>query len=49
MDGENSFRYNSATLDDGGEIVHTGDRVVYIGAFLDRRLHYDIERQLDLN
>ena len=41
--GENHFQYNSAVQDDGGEIVHVGHRVVYLQAFLDRRLHIDVE------
>ena len=41
--GENYFQYNSAAQDDGGEIVHVGHRVVYLQAFLDRRLHIDVE------
>ena len=43
--GENYFQYNSAAQDDGGEIVHVGHRVVYLQAFLDRRLHIDVERE----
>ena len=41
--GEIYFQYNSAAQDDGGDIVHVGHCVVYLQAFLYRRLPIDVE------
>ena len=42
--GEIYFQQNSAAQHDGGDIVHEGHRVVYLQAFLDRRLPIEVER-----